>query len=474
MAKKNLLLMANKIQSARPPRPGFDRNSPLGRFWHWWSGELTALAPQWLRQSGASIASALLIEVTPQSIVLWRWQQGALIEQGHLDLHSGAPAAHSIAFQALFTKLRKHGERVAVLLPEAQCLAKQIELPVAAAENLRQVLGFEMDRHTPFKADQVYFDFRIQRQDNQGNRIFVKLVAAPRHAVDGSLELLARLGAPAQAVYVADATATGDDAINLMPTEHHTSAPSGLRGINLGLLVLVLVLAITAIAIPIWQKRTASMILLPLVDRTKQQAMETDALRRELEKLTAEYNFMLDKKQEIPPLIVLLDELSRLLPDDTWVQQFNLKGKELQIQGETASSSKLIALFETSRILHDANFRSPLTKGYIPNSERYHLAAEIKGAPSATLAVAAPAQPAAQPQPLSPLLEPGKPAQEAQPAPPSGKLDTSRPSQPQPPQAAPSNPPQLPLKASGQNKADEQQKNPPAKDKIPQQNEGGS
>ncbi|MDQ3268415.1 MAG: pilus assembly protein PilM, partial [Pseudomonadota bacterium] len=368
--------MTNKIQTARQSRFTFDKNSPLGHFWRWWSGELIVLVPQWMRQASANVANGLLIEVTPQAVILRRWLKDSLTVLGRVDRQSGDHDTQSIAFQALFSKLHKRNEQVALCLTNTQCLVKKVELPLAAAKNLRQVLGFEMDRHTPFKAEQVYFDFRVLHVENQKNQLVVKLVVVPRSEVDSSLDLLERWGAPVNAVNVAGIVVPDGDAINLMPAERSTTQPSKLRGTNAGLLLLTLILVMTAITIPIWQKRQAVIALLPIVDRAKQHARETDALRREQERLAAEFNFMLDKKQAVPPLVILLDELSRLLPNDTWVQQFNLKGKELQIQGETGSSSKLIALIESTRILHDANFRSPLTKGIMPNSERYHLAAE--------------------------------------------------------------------------------------------------
>ncbi|MEO6422062.1 MAG: PilN domain-containing protein [Candidatus Nitrotoga sp.] len=380
--------MTNKIQAARQLRITFDRNSSLGKFWRWWSAELIALVPQWLRQSSANAANGLLIEVTPQAVILQRWVRGSLTELGRVDRLSGDLDTQDNAFQELFSKLHVRDEQVALWLTETKCLVKQIELPLAATKNLRQVLGFEMDRHTPFKAAQVYFDFRVLRVDNQKNRLVVKLVVVPRSELDNLLGLLERWGGPANAVYVSGIAVPNGDAINLMPAERKTYQPSRLRGINPGLLLLTLILAIAAITIPILQKRQAVIALLPIVDRAKQQARETDVLRSEQERLAAEYNFMLEKKREAPPLVVILDELSRLLPDDTWVQQFNLKGKELQIQGETGSSSKLIALFERAKIAHDANFRSPLTKGDMPNSERYHLAAEIETVPA--LGIAAP------------------------------------------------------------------------------------
>lgn len=388
--------MKNKLQVARLPRLTFDKNSPPGRFWRWWTGELAALVPSWLRQPGVSVADALLIEITPQAVILQRWVEGELTEQGRIDRGSGDLDTQGIAFKGLFSRLHKRDEPVALWLTGAQYLAKQVELPLAAARNLRQVLGFEMDRHTPFKAEQVYFDFRVLRADNQGSRLAVKLVAVPRSEIDSLLNLLARWGATVTAVYAAGMASPESDSMNLMPAERSPVQPQigRLRRINPGVVLLILLLAVVALAIPVWKKREAVLALLPIVDRAKQQAMNTDVLRREQERLAAEYNFMLHKKQSTPSLVELLDELSRLLPDDTWVQQFSIKGNELQIQGETGSSSRLIALFESTRLLRDANFRSPLTKGDLPNSERYHLAVQIITVPPPENTTSAPGNPA--------------------------------------------------------------------------------
>lgn len=386
-AEKFLLLMVNKSQTARQPRFGLDQNSPLGRFWRWWSGELVALVPQWMRQSGNSAGNTLLIEIGTSAIVLWRWTPTGLVEQGRIDMQAGDQTSRSISFQALIGRLRKRDDRLALWLTGSQFLSKQIELPLAAVENLRQVLGFEMDRHTPFKADQVYFDFRVGKRDSQNSRITIKLIAAPRFAVDAGLDLLGRMGAPAQSVYVAG-VAEGDDLVDLMPLERRAARSTALHLINLGAFVLAAMLALAAIVTPILQKRQVAISMIPMVENAKRQASSADELRRDWEKRSAEYNFALEKKQVAPPVVVQMDELSRLLPDDTWVQQFDIKGKEVQIQGETASSSKLIPLFESAKTLRDASFRSPVTKGTMPNSERFHLAAEIKPLPAGELAAA--------------------------------------------------------------------------------------
>jgi hypothetical protein len=179
--------------------------------------------------------------------------------------------------------------------------------------------------------------------------------------------------------------------------------------------------------------------LAPKVEQAKLQATATDALRREWDKLSTEYNFVLEKKRAVPPLVMQLDELSRLLTDDTWVQQFDLKGKELQIQGETASSSKLIALVESSKMLSEASFRSPLTKGQAPNSERFHLGGEVKPLSVSAFTALRPAAPVPAVTAVPPIaptalptlqnnakVDAGKSGSAAAPTPPSGPQNINK------------------------------------------------
>ncbi|OGT05344.1 MAG: hypothetical protein A2Z65_01395 [Gallionellales bacterium RIFCSPLOWO2_02_58_13] len=233
------------------------------------------------------------------------------------------------------------------------------------------------------------------------------LAVAPRDAVDEPLRQLAAWGAQASAVLVADDT-TDNVPLNLLPDElRKKSNAMRLPYLNTALAAGAAILFCVALALPIWQKRATVLALHPLLGQAHEQAEAAETLRRQLEALIAEYNYLIDKKRESPPVVAVLDDITRILPDDTWVQQFELKGNEVQIYGETASSSKLAGLFEQSKTLHDASFRAPLTKGQAANSERFQLAAEIKPLPRtaaghqpAHLAQPAVAQPAADPATL--------------------------------------------------------------------------
>ena len=119
---------------------------------------------------------------------------------------------------------------------------------------------------------------------------------------------------------------------------------------------------------------------------------------------------------ELHTVLAFFEDLSRLLPDNTWVQQFDLKtvgkGREVQVSGETTSSSKLIEILEGSTLLQNAAPRGTEVRGSQPNTVRFMIAADVRAraqpetrpilaaVPIAAAPAAAPAsQPAAATQP---------------------------------------------------------------------------
>src|SRR3990167_5482949 len=47
-----------------------------------------------------------------------------------------------------------------VALPRRDCMLLPLELPVTTEENLREVLGYELDNYTPFSVNTAYFYFQ--------------------------------------------------------------------------------------------------------------------------------------------------------------------------------------------------------------------------------------------------------------------------------------------------------------------------
>ena len=410
--------------SAARPVPGWRKR--LEGFWRWWTGELEAFGRERFGSLGATRAPIVALE--PGSLVLMEARGGRLEETRRIPIESLDLEGRRRAFRELLARAGEEQRRARLCLARDEALVRRVSFPLATEENLSQVLAFEMDRLTPFNPDDVYFDHRVVARNAAAEKIDVELAVARRSLVDERLAQLAELGASVQGVVLAEDAARSQTPLDLLPAGRRgvrdsareiQIAKQALGGIVVFLLFLALIL-------PIWQKRETILAMHPVLGKAKQDAEATDALARELDKLVNDYNFLLAKKHGGRPALALVEEVSRLLPDNTWVQQLDVrtttKAREVQISGETTSSSKLIEILEQSTQVQNAAPRGTVTRGTLPGTERFVIAAEARPlspperqavtaapvpvAPAKPPAVAAPAPPPSAP-PANPIARKG-------------------------------------------------------------------
>src|SRR5450759_6024403 len=151
---------------ATPARTQWALRQRLDTFLRWWTGELGALLPANWRELSLLGGGGPLVSLREDELIVHEMRLGRLAELDRVRLSGLDPAGQRLALANLLGRgSRGSAQSVRLCLDGTQCLSKHIRLPLATEENLREVLGFEMDRHTPFKAEQVYFDYRIVKRD---------------------------------------------------------------------------------------------------------------------------------------------------------------------------------------------------------------------------------------------------------------------------------------------------------------------
>jgi general secretion pathway protein L len=100
-------------------------------------------------------------------------------------------------------------------------------------------------------------------------------------------------------------------------------------------------------------------------------------LRQDLEKMAEASQFLLEKKASEVMIVELIDEVSRVLPDHTWIARLDIAGTELQIQGQSSSASSLIRIIESSPWFKDVRFASPVVQIAGTENDRFHIAASV-------------------------------------------------------------------------------------------------
>ena len=379
---------------SRPVPPWRTR---LEAFWRWWSGELAQMLPE--RLARGSRVPVLCLE--DGDLVLAE-PKSAAGPNARVSLSTLEPAQARSAVRQLLERAGETRARARLRLPRERVLTRRVTMPAATEENLAQVLAFEMDRLTPFKAEDVYFDYRVVSRDAAAAQILAEIAVAPREVVDTAVARMGELGVSLQGVPVGE-----EGALDLLPSERRGERETNNeRLLRNSLLAAVAVLFAAVLLLPAWQKREAIIALHPQIAKAKQEAEASDAIVRTLEREVADYNFLLAKRHA-PSALAYLEDVSRLLPDNTWVQQFELrtagKGREVQITGETASASKLIEILEQSTLLQNSTPRGAVTRGSQPGTERFMIAAEARSRP---LPETAPIREVAALAPPPPLVPP--------------------------------------------------------------------
>ena len=346
----------------------------LTAFWTWWTAELSGLLPKSVRAALLPGVERLYLQLDGDEIITSRVTRESTDELGRYPL--AQQSLNPLQAQEL-EELAGRTREVVLCLPADKVLVKTLTLPLVAEENLREVLGFEMDRQTPFTLDQVYYDHIVAGRDSGKGTLDVELVVTPRQYLDDLVSRLAGIGfQPHQASICRGQNMTAL-AINLLPREARQRRPDAARYLNLALAVIALILLLGVIALPIVNKLHVINALEARSDIVTGKAEVTRRLREEVERLSADARFLVDKKRATPLALEIINELTRILPDDTWLNRLDIKGREVQIQGQSASAAALIPLIASSDLLRNPSFRSPVTQIPRSNTERFHLSAEI-------------------------------------------------------------------------------------------------
>lgn len=350
---------------------------PARAFFAWWLGELRAMVPAKVQRLFRRQNEMVLCDVDDRTVQVRR--VGGRGEEfiGRVRLDNADASARRAQFAAIAEHAGSGIASVIVRLPRDRVLRKTLDLPVAARENLREILSFEMDRTTPFTADEVYFTYRIVDIVRQTQRLKVELLILPRANADPALDLMSEWGLTVARLELktpgSRAEAPAHAIVDFLPAASGNGAGSRRRPLTLLLAGATLVLLIAAMVLPLRQQDQVVTALRANVAGAKAEADSGRRLREEMEQSISQSNFIIERKKRRPAFVDVLDELTTLLPDNTWLIRIRYYNGEIQAFGNSPAASTLVGALEQSPMFTNTQFRAPVTRDPRLGVERFHL-----------------------------------------------------------------------------------------------------
>jgi general secretion pathway protein L len=267
------------------------------------------------------------------------------------------------------------GSRVEIDLQPKRFLFRPLELPARAADFLDGIVRAQIDRLTPWSASEAVFG--CSPPVESGAESITTVIAATTRKAAMTYVQAVSIFHPAAVAVCTDVAERNAGRVKVFEQKArgHLDAARLSRALLIGLgatatcALLSLVAAVymaeylggqeDELALQISQRRAAIRASSEGGERSPIAALER-------------------RKYETPASVIVLDALTQVLPDHTYVTELHLAGNKLQIVGITRDAPSLIPLIEQSQHFTRATFYAPTTRSSSDPGERFHIEARIE------------------------------------------------------------------------------------------------
>jgi general secretion pathway protein L len=266
------------------------------------------------------------------------------------------------------------GSRVEIVLQSKRFLFRPLELPARATDFLEGIVRAQIDRLTPWSASEAVFG--CSRPIKGGaETITAVIAAAPRKVAMGYVNAISGFHPAAVAVWT---EVTGYDVGRVKVFEQKARGHFDRERLGRGLMAGIVAVAIAALLSALAAAWVSDRLGAEEDDLALQIAQRRAVIRANTNAGDRSANTILERRKlRTPASVVVLDELSQVLPDHTYVTELHLADDKLQIVGITGDAPSLISLIEKSAHFSRATFYAPTTRAASDPGERFHIEVQI-------------------------------------------------------------------------------------------------
>ena len=301
------------------------QSAGLSRLWAWWSSEIVrSLGLVTLARRRAARSVVQLLPDGPDGLLL--------------------PATPPT------TK-----NRPLALIPRGSVFLFETALPPMAPRERESALALEVRRSTPFRPDAIRIAYRMTSRHN-GLEYF-EVAALRNRAFDNGRAALEQAGLGAAEFDIASAQGAPSGMVWVGATDARSGALTPIpRALRAAALLMLVSWFSTLLILPWWERgrlepgHRAARLLLERAEARFEQ------LARENEELSAAVTF----KRSTPSTRRIIEDLSAVLPDDTYVVRLSLRQADLDFEGFSGDAARLVALLDRSGSFQRARFNGPI------------------------------------------------------------------------------------------------------------------
>jgi general secretion pathway protein L len=344
--------------------------------------QLSEIFSRWIDAVAATV-HALLHRWSPQRVVrLTEEEQGTFALQAFGDAKDLILPDQQIriADGAMTASLSDdwrtwlRGSSAEVILRPGRFMFRPLELPKRAGEFLEGIVRSQIDRLTPWSVNEAAYTW-TPPVEAANDRIQLTVAATAKSMVMPYVRALADLG-PASVV-VSTVPHDAEVAAGALKVFEQRNGGS-IEVTRVRKILAMVFLGAAALALV---SSGVSSILADSLDSEQQDLSHKITARRAAMRRNSDggaQQMLERRKQTTPATVMVLEALSKVLPDHTYVIELRIENGKVQVTGITKDAPSLIRLIEQSPHFEHAAFFAPTTQSPGEPGERFHIEARIK------------------------------------------------------------------------------------------------
>jgi general secretion pathway protein L len=278
-----------------------------------------------------------------------------------------------------------HNSFVVLEFPADKVVMRRITVPAQARKFLAGVIRNQIERLSPWPANGVTYGFAAEAGAGDAAVVEVRILMAARADIDGARQDLAALGLPVDRIVTCGSDAEAADgaggSVTLWSRLADTSPERHgrlVRAIGVGIAGSVA----ASLLLGSWALLSAASIRdeseeVAARSRVLQRQVQTGRTTASMASLPPAERAWLLKETSISS-VVLIEALSRALPDQAYVNEIRLEKESLRIMGLADDAPALLAPLERSDHLTDVHFFAPTARGPDGKLFRFSIEAHVE------------------------------------------------------------------------------------------------
>ena len=272
------------------------------------------------------------------------------------------------------TALRR--SRIEILLQPSHVMFRPLDFPRQAGDFLGGMLRAQIDRLTPWTANDAIFGWSPPTPA-ANERIELIFAATSKHIAQPLVQFVDELEAGSATVFAE--TLVGDAPVKIKLLDKSLRGAIW-QGVDVPRILRTALLCGGVAA-------AASLVVAGYLGGTlqaeQQQLLHRISERRAALRLDANaaggsgLALLAKRKQSTPSSVMVLEAISQVLPDNTYVTELRIEGDKVQVVGITQDAPSLIRLMEQSPQFTRATFFAPTTRDRNDPGERFHIEAHL-------------------------------------------------------------------------------------------------